>query len=372
MLDTAKNFAKDQPYKIEPYSSRAWGHKFHSLCSYQGKLKPSIAHFIVEHFSKVGDTVLDPLGGVGTVAFEAALLGRSGITNDISPFASAVATAKISPFSSERIIKKLESYRVDCESYEPTSDELKSAEFGLNGKVRDYYHPKTLKQILFFRARFLDNKISYEDSWIRANLLHILHGNRPYALSRTSHPVTPMNPTGEFIYKPVVDFIQNRIRALAKAEIPKSFLPGKSFMGSFQNLPNLLDKNSVDLILTSPPFLGMRFDRPNWLRMWFVGWQAEDFHKKSLDFLDRRQTKTFECYGEFFDICAHALKKGKLLVVHLGGSAEVSMSEKLIEQMPKSFKLLHKFAEDVEQLETFGIKDRGRTKTHEFLFLTRV
>lgn len=32
-------------------------------------------------------------------------------------------------------------------------------------------------------------------------LMHILHGNRPYALSRKSHPITPYAPTGDYIYK---------------------------------------------------------------------------------------------------------------------------------------------------------------------------
>jgi hypothetical protein len=34
-----------------------------------------------------------------------------------------------------------------------------------------------------------------------ASLLHVLHGNRPYALSRRSHPLTPYAPTGPVEYK---------------------------------------------------------------------------------------------------------------------------------------------------------------------------
>src|SRR5882724_3983511 len=80
---TIAKFADDLPYRREPYSSRSWGHPLHSLCCYQGKLKPAVAFALVNLFTNEGMRVLDPLGGVGTVAFEACLHGRDGITNDL-------------------------------------------------------------------------------------------------------------------------------------------------------------------------------------------------------------------------------------------------------------------------------------------------
>ncbi|BAG20832.1 hypothetical protein ACIQUZ_30920 [Streptomyces griseus] len=35
------DFQAELPYTSGPYASRAWGHKLHSLCSYQGKFKPA-------------------------------------------------------------------------------------------------------------------------------------------------------------------------------------------------------------------------------------------------------------------------------------------------------------------------------------------
>jgi len=91
---TIAKFADDLPYLREPYSSRSWGHPLHSLCCYQGKLKPAVAYSLVNLFTDVGMTVLDPLGGVGTVGLEACIQGRQGITNDLSPLAYAVATPR--------------------------------------------------------------------------------------------------------------------------------------------------------------------------------------------------------------------------------------------------------------------------------------
>ena len=64
---------KELPYRQEPYSKKNWGNPNHSLCSYQGKLKPSIANFLVQTFVPPKGRVLDPFSGVGTIPFEAAL-----------------------------------------------------------------------------------------------------------------------------------------------------------------------------------------------------------------------------------------------------------------------------------------------------------
>src|SRR3954454_1510286 len=88
------DFQLSLPYRAAPYSGRAWGHPLHSLCSYQGKLKPAIAHWLIERFTERGDMVIDPLSGVGTITFEAARLGRRSIANPPAPFVAAAARIK--------------------------------------------------------------------------------------------------------------------------------------------------------------------------------------------------------------------------------------------------------------------------------------
>lgn len=45
----------------------------------------------IENYSRPGDVVLDPFGGTGVTAIEAMLLGRTGIQNDLNPFANFIA-----------------------------------------------------------------------------------------------------------------------------------------------------------------------------------------------------------------------------------------------------------------------------------------
>ena len=54
LAETIRFFRADLPYKAIPFRGRNWGHPLHSLCSYQGKLKPAIAHWLVKSFTAPG------------------------------------------------------------------------------------------------------------------------------------------------------------------------------------------------------------------------------------------------------------------------------------------------------------------------------
>jgi DNA modification methylase len=62
-------FKRDLPHQQAPFAARNWGHPLHSLCSYQGKMKPALAHHLVRTFVPPGGRVLDPFAGVGTIPF---------------------------------------------------------------------------------------------------------------------------------------------------------------------------------------------------------------------------------------------------------------------------------------------------------------
>ena len=60
----------DLPHQDAPYAKRNWGNARHSICSYQGKMKPSLANHLVDVFAPANGIVLDPFAGVGTIPFE--------------------------------------------------------------------------------------------------------------------------------------------------------------------------------------------------------------------------------------------------------------------------------------------------------------
>jgi hypothetical protein len=375
--DLAREVAAFQaalPYRDAPYSSRAWGHPLHSLCSYQGKLKPALAHWLVRRFTAPGELVVDPLSGVGTIPFEAALLGRRSVANDLSPFAATVARAKVDPPSPAEANEALGRLREAMAAVRLTDADNEAANFGLNATVRDYYHPDTLNEVIQARRVHLDGQlIDRGAAFMWASLLHILHGNRPYALSRTSHPITPFNPTGPFEYKSVIEKTRVRMERALATPLPECFVAGRGIEGDFRNLVSAVDDTeATTAVITSPPFLGMRFDRPNWLRMWFCGWSADDFHQKSLGFLERQQTKSLSCYADFYEVCGKLLRADGLLIMHIGSGKKDRLVDGLRDLAKPQFRLIAETVEDVASLEQHGLSDKGnRTTSHHLLFFRR-
>lgn len=167
------------PYRYKPFSARNWGHIQHTLCSYPSKMKPAIAYHLVELFSKPKDTVLDPFSGVGTIPFEACLNSRIGIGIDLSPFAFHVTNAKVHKIDRIKVKEEIRNVRNEIES-------IKDIEL-LDCEAKSFYHPITYQEILIAKNYFLNKDITPERSFVLSCILHILHGNRPYALSRRSH-----------------------------------------------------------------------------------------------------------------------------------------------------------------------------------------
>lgn len=372
----AEEFMKAMPYKNPPYNGRNWGHSWHSLCSYHGKLKPAIAHFMVAHFTKPGDYVLDPLCGVGTIPFEACLQGRVGIGNDLSELAFLVSKAKLEKTTESEAKAALEKLKKYVEKHvgdhEIDKECAKYETFGYNGKLPSYFHPDTFREILCARQYFIKllPAIDSADAMIFSCFLHVLHGNRPYALSRNSHPLTPYAPKGEFIYKNVIEHISDKLVLSYKKGNFEHYVKGQTIFGDYAKLNEY--NLQVDFIICSPPFVdSIRFYMQNWMRLWLCGWEAKDFKVAETKFLDQKQKKDMSVYDSFFRMCYEVLKPRGKIILHLGKTAKVDMAAELAKIAKPYFNEVYRADEDVESIEKHGIKDKGATLAHQYLFLMK-
>ena len=370
--EMAKKFMKELPYKTSPYNGRNWGNVWHSLCSYHGKLKPAIAHFLVSDFTEPGDIVLDPLCGVGTIPFEASLQGRIGIGNDLSELAYVVSKAKLERPSIEAVKIVLIDLQENIETGKDDFTGTEYSDFGFNGKLPSYFHPETYKEILCARRYFLNRfeNMTSAEAMVFSALLHVLHGNRPYALSRHSHPLTPYAPKGEFEYKSVIDKVTQKINSNYAAGGFEKFLEGKAIYGDYNKLHKR--KVKADCIISSPPFAdSIRFYMNNWMRLWLCGWEPDNYKAADDIFIDNKQMKDFDIYYSFFEMCGNVLKTDGKVILHLGKTKKIDMAEELSLRAKKWFEVVYSASECVDNIEKHGIKDKGATTEHQFLFLKK-
>lgn len=367
------HFINELPQHQLPYSKKNWGNPNHSLCSYQGKLKPSIAYHLVNIFVPKDGQVFDPFSGVGTIPFEAALNGRRAFGMDISPLAYYVSSAKLHRNDEDKclnIISKLNNFIEGSKL--PRNYFATNSKFGFNRTLAEYYNKNTFKEILKARLYFQQNPpTSSEEMLVISSLLHILHGNRPYALSRRSHPIVPYAPTGEYEYKNLINKLTDKVIKSVRTEMPADFHEGTMFLQDSTTVwPEEI--NDLDAIITSPPFFdSTRFYMANWIRLWFVGWNNDDFKEEPKKYIDEKQKEDFAIYDSIFEQGRERLKDGGYFVMHLGKSKKCDMGEVLLHRYHGLFRNAHLYIENVENCAKFGIKDLGTVTDHEYLVLEK-
>ncbi len=364
-------FKRDLPHQQQPFAKRNWGHPLHSLCSYQGKMKPALAHYLVRIFAQEGGRILDPFAGVGTIPFEAALQGVKAFGFEISPAAIAIAGAKVGRVDVAETRRVLGGLSKALESQKPSeSDRRRANEVRFNGGMEDYFHSKTLREILVARRYFLERPpVSAAERLVVACILHILHGNRPYALSRRSHPITPFRPSGELAYRPLLPRLEEKLARSLAAQMPSQFVEGVVLdCDATSWWPQEVDQ--LDAIITSPPFFdSTRFYLANWMRLWFAGWERADFDSRPRAFVDERQKQSFRVYDAVFRQARERLKAEGVVVLHLGKSPKCDMATEIQRIAAPWFRVVDRFSESVAHCESHGIRDKGTVSDHQFLVL---
>lgn len=359
------------PHQLSPYSKRGWGGPVHSMCSYQGKMKPALAHHLIKCFSSPGDVVIDPFSGAGTIPLEACRTCRRGYGIDISRLGYVLTLAKVaktSPIKMDGLLRELEAA---IKGYQLKPSEIeRTAEVHFNSPIPDYFHPETLRQVIAARSFFLSRWDSgAEWAVLFSCTLHLLHGNRPYALSRRSHPVTPFKPTGDFEPRSLIPRLRDKLRRLSTELRERD----RAWGGSAQGDCTVKWPASIpmaDVIITSPPFFdSTRFYMTNWMRFWFAGWEREDFDTRASEFLEMRQKHSLDVYRSFYAAARERIRDGGMLVLHLGKSAKCDMGVELSKRVAPWFSVADVFTEDVDHCESHGIRDKGAVHGHTYLIL---
>ncbi len=366
-----KSFKNSLPHQNMPFIKKNWGNPNHSLCSYGGKLKPAIAHHLINTFVPPNGRIFDPFSGVGTIPFEASLSGRTSFGMDISLPAYYISSAKVSRITTDICYQYLNSIRSFIHNSRLSNHEISLAQaFGFNKKLPDYFEKRTLNEILLARKYISINPPkSAEEMMVVSSFLHVLHGNRPYALSRRSHPITPYAPTGDYEYKNVCEHIKSKLEKSTCTEMPPDFVPGQIFLHDSTDLwPQAI--SDLDAIITSPPFFdSTRFYLANWMRLWLCGWDLEDFKQKPHLFVEERQKISFSIYDNIFRQSRERLKPGGILVFHLGKSTKCDMAKEIVAASKYYFKKYDLFDESVKHCQSHGIRDKGTVTSHQYLVL---
>jgi hypothetical protein len=253
-------------------SGQRQAHALHEV-SYRACFKPQLPEFFINRLTAEGDTVYDPFMGRGTTPVQATLMGRRAIGNDINPLSTYLARPRTNPPTLQEVAARLAA--IDWDAVVELPDELLA-----------FYHPITLQQICALRDYLLRREAGHAldrvDDWIRMVATNRLTGHSTGFFSVYSLPpnqaVTAtaqrkINEKRGQVPAPraVPGIILKKSRTLL-ADGPPGDGPGAEFLvGRADKSPRIADA-SVDLVVTSPPFLDVvDYQADNWLRCWFTG-----------------------------------------------------------------------------------------------------
>ena len=253
--------------------------------SYRACFKPQLPRFFINRLTKAGDIVYDPFMGRGTTPLEARLLGRIPAGCDINPLSRILLEPRFSPPSEAEVAERLNTM--------PDATP-KLSDFN---ELKVFYHPNTLRQIITLRKYLLDReangRIDNVDSWIRMVATNRLTGHSSgffsvytlppnQAVSLESQVKINQKRNQVPPKRDVKAIIQKKTRTLLH-KLDSSDLHALSqvgtshiYTGSCDDTPSI-PSNSVSLVVTSPPFLDVvNYQKDNWLRCWFNGFDAEE------------------------------------------------------------------------------------------------
>jgi hypothetical protein len=218
--------------------------------------------------------------GRGTTVIEAALAGRTPAGCDINPLSAMLAQPRLSPPTSEDVARRLAALDLSPAVSRPRELEV-------------FYHPETLREICALRGYLLDRERSGAldgvDRWIRMVAVNRLTGHSPGFFSVYTLPpnqatsveaqarintrrgqVPPRRDVRALILAKTQSLLAD-CDARTRATLLRSANRATLLTRPAGSTPELA-ANSVNLVVTSPPFLDVvNYAGDNWLRGWFCG-----------------------------------------------------------------------------------------------------
>jgi DNA methylase len=321
--------------------SPRWGHSMHTMCSYHGMFPAKVAHYFIQRYSQPGDVVLDPFSGRGTVPLQARVEGRQAICNDLNPLAYVLSRAKAQPPTWHAVTQRLDELEI---AYGRRRGAMPDAPTD----IRMLYHPNTLRQICFLRRHLMRQPLtawSSEELMIGGALAGIMHGSHrrdgtSQYLSISMPNTFSMPPTYVEKYirekrliapdQDVFECLRDKLARLYLDDIAGS--EGRAYSNDASALlkGRAIQAGSVDLVVTSPPYLRVvNYGTANWIRLWLLGLDEvgrdRGAGRKTLDAaLDHRHT--YSSYKDFllrtFRGVRRVLKQQGIAVFVIGDVAD--------------------------------------------------
>lgn len=256
MLAMGKKYI-DKTWDFRTADTKIFTHCFHP---YPAMMIPQVAGRLIDTYGKNAKTLFDPFCGTGTSLVEANLRNIDAIGIDLNPLAGLIAKAKLTPIGTDKLDRYLKAFVDSVFPMRFGLGEFKKASIP-SFKNIDYWFDKKVQEELAAIKNFIDGiddenisdffKIAFSETVRESSLTR----NGEFKLYRmTEKQREAFNPD-------VFGAIENKLARnrkglveFAKARKGKPSAKVLDFNTVEGIPPDLIAPESVDIVVTSPPY----------------------------------------------------------------------------------------------------------------------
>lgn len=372
----------DESKVLETFMSLDWSfsgedttYLSHDIHPYPAKFPPQIPAHIINMLSSFGETIWDPFGGSGTTALEAIINNRKCISTDINPIGGIIGKAKTTGLSAvdeqemDHFIARLEYYDCNknslCEYFHSHKNVL-NMEIPDIPNIEKWFEETVICELAFIKSIIKNELKSQTNNNIaRASLSKIVTKLSNQENETTYRAIKRQTFIGETVSSFLKDLRANyeKIKDLSSIIGYKSceFVTA-NVMEELVGKDNLIKNNSVDLVVTSPPYPNA-FDYHLYhrFRIFWLDGDPREMGKVEIGSHLKYQKSNYD-FEQFkiemrpvLENCYRALKAGRYAVFVLGNALFNGVEYETAE-------LIGKVAEEIG-FKIIGIIDRQLPET---------
>ncbi len=248
------------------FNGKKTNYATHSMHAFAAKFPPQLPQLFINHLTRPGEIVLDPMVGSGTVLVEALLAGRKAVGVDLDPLALLITRVKSKPLN---LIKCYQAGKEVLESSKrnvPVKN-LNEIKFHYDISALNFFSYWFEATVIEELAALIHNIKKVEDADIRQFLEMVFSSiiitksagltlARDLAHSRPHRDLNRVGKINQSAFDAFAEKLQISIEALRSIAYIEE--KGAIVRADVRKLP--LADNSIDLVVTSPPYAANAID----------------------------------------------------------------------------------------------------------------
>lgn len=222
----------------------------HGYHRYPAKFIPSLASYLIKQNTKKEDLICDPFGGCGTTLVEAKINGRQSIGIDINPLAGLISKAKITAINPKKLEGETKKLLVRIKTNLPYKQVA-------NPRLLYWFDMNTLTKLQNIYGGILETKDKQIQRFYICAFSHILKNCSRWLMKSIKPTIDKDKKTIDvktaFLRHLLFMSKKNNEFYLKLSKINSNICNAKFYLRDARNTE--LPENSVDYILTSPPYV---------------------------------------------------------------------------------------------------------------------